>query len=213
MNHRARFSLHCQFPGPLAFSHQDHMLTVAVALMVKSERQAKSETKTKGGAGVRASSRKLFLHLGAAHPFLSTLISKNNRVSWMTHKLESRFLGEMPTTSDACMYNSPICCSKCFGLLGQKLLKKRTHKTNILFKCHCVYVYWFAKCLRSGFRFFFARTVVYQASKSMEFPRQEHWSVLPFPSPEDLPNQRIKHTSPHWYQGGLRYMYVHAYYI
>ena len=79
MNHRARFSLHCQFPGPLAFSHQDHMLTVAVALMVKSERQAKSETKTKGGAGVRASSRKLFLHLGAAHPFLSTLISKNQQ--------------------------------------------------------------------------------------------------------------------------------------
>ena len=26
----------------------------------------------------------------------------------------------------------------------------------------------------------------------MGFPRQEYWSGLPFPSPEDLPNPRIK---------------------
>ena len=30
----------------------------------------------------------------------------------------------------------------------------------------------------------------------MEFPRQEYWSGLPFPSPEDLPNPGIKHRSP-----------------
>ena len=29
----------------------------------------------------------------------------------------------------------------------------------------------------------------------MEFPRQEHWSGLPFPSP-DLPNPGIKSKSP-----------------
>ena len=27
-------------------------------------------------------------------------------------------------------------------------------------------------------------TVAYQAPRSMEFSRQEHWSELPFPSPE-----------------------------
>ena len=31
-------------------------------------------------------------------------------------------------------------------------------------------------------------TVAYQALPSMEFSRQEYWSGLPFPSPEDLPN-------------------------
>jgi len=29
----------------------------------------------------------------------------------------------------------------------------------------------------------------------MEFPRQEYWSVLPFPHPEDLPNPGIKPSS------------------
>ena len=39
-------------------------------------------------------------------------------------------------------------------------------------------------------------TVAHQAPLSMGFPRQEYWSGLPFPSPGDLPNPRIKPTSP-----------------
>ena len=39
-------------------------------------------------------------------------------------------------------------------------------------------------------------TVAYQAAPSMEFSRQEYWSGLPFPSPEDLPNPGIKSRSP-----------------
>ena len=39
-------------------------------------------------------------------------------------------------------------------------------------------------------------TVVCQASLSMGFPRQEYWSGLPFPSPGDLPDPRIKPRSP-----------------
>ena len=35
-----------------------------------------------------------------------------------------------------------------------------------------------------------------QVSLSMELSRQEHWSELPFPSPEDLPNPGVKPTSP-----------------
>ena len=38
-------------------------------------------------------------------------------------------------------------------------------------------------------------TVAYQAPQSMEFSRQEYWSRLPFPSPGDLPNPGIDHTS------------------
>ena len=40
------------------------------------------------------------------------------------------------------------------------------------------------------------RTVAYQAPQSMEFSRQEYWSGLPFPSPEDLPNPVIEPGSP-----------------
>ena len=39
-------------------------------------------------------------------------------------------------------------------------------------------------------------TVVYQASPSMGFSRQEYWSGLPFPSPGDLPSPGIKPRSP-----------------
>ena len=38
--------------------------------------------------------------------------------------------------------------------------------------------------------------VVYQASLSMGFSRQEYWSGLPFPSPGDLPDPGIKPKSP-----------------
>ena len=39
-------------------------------------------------------------------------------------------------------------------------------------------------------------TVACQAPLSMEFSRQEYWSRLPFPSPEDLPDAGIYPTSP-----------------
>ena len=39
-------------------------------------------------------------------------------------------------------------------------------------------------------------TVVYQASLSMGFSRQEYWSGLPFPSPGDLRDPGIKPRSP-----------------
>ena len=35
-----------------------------------------------------------------------------------------------------------------------------------------------------------------QASLSIEFSKQEYWSGLPFPSPEDLPDPGIEPTSP-----------------
>ena len=38
-------------------------------------------------------------------------------------------------------------------------------------------------------------TVARQAPLSMEFPRQEHWSALPFPTARDLPDPGIESTS------------------
>ena len=40
------------------------------------------------------------------------------------------------------------------------------------------------------------RTVAHQVSLSMEFSKQEYWSGLPFPSPEDLPDPGIEPGSP-----------------
>ena len=39
-------------------------------------------------------------------------------------------------------------------------------------------------------------TVAHQVSLSMEFPRQEYWSGLPFPSTGDLPDPGIEPASP-----------------
>ena len=40
------------------------------------------------------------------------------------------------------------------------------------------------------------RTAAHQAPLSMGFPRQEYWSELSFPSPEDLPDQGTEPLSP-----------------
>ena len=39
-------------------------------------------------------------------------------------------------------------------------------------------------------------TAAFQAALSMGFPKQEYWSWLPFPAPEDLPNPGIQIASP-----------------
>ena len=39
-------------------------------------------------------------------------------------------------------------------------------------------------------------TVTCQTPLSMEFSRQEYWSGLPFPSPQDLPNPGIESRAP-----------------
>ena len=38
--------------------------------------------------------------------------------------------------------------------------------------------------------------VVHQAPMLMEFSMQEYWNWLPFPTPGDLPDPGIDHTSP-----------------
>ena len=40
------------------------------------------------------------------------------------------------------------------------------------------------------------RSVAHKPPLSMEFSRQEYWTGLPFPTPGDLPDPRIKPMSP-----------------
>ena len=46
-------------------------------------------------------------------------------------------------------------------------------------------------------------TVACQAPLSMGFPRQEHWSRLPFPQTGDLPDLGIELPFPIWQAGSL----------
>ena len=46
-------------------------------------------------------------------------------------------------------------------------------------------------------------TVTCQGPLFMGFSRQEYWSGLPFPSPGDLPNPRVKPRSPALQAGSL----------
>ena len=55
-----------------------------------------------------------------------------------------------------------------------------------MYVCVCV-------CVLSRVQLFVTLwTVAHQMSLSMGFPRQEHWSGLPFPPPGDLPDSGIK---------------------
>ena len=42
-------------------------------------------------------------------------------------------------------------------------------------------------------------TVAHQAPLSMGFSRQEYWSGLPFPSPDDLPDPGTELMAPVWW--------------
>ena len=49
--------------------------------------------------------------------------------------------------------------------------------------------------------------VALQVPLSMEFSRQEYWSVLPFPPPGDLPDPGMDPTSPALNESGFTYQH------
>ena len=67
----------------------------------------------------------------------------------------------------------------------------------ILPLCVCVYVCVCVCYFLSHVPLFVSPwTVASQAPLSMEIPRQEYWSGLPFPTPGDLPDTGIEPKSP-----------------
>ena len=57
-------------------------------------------------------------------------------------------------------------------------------------------------------------TIDLQAPLSMEFSRQEYWSGLPLPSPEDLPDPGVEPGSPTLQADSLPtelYIYIYIY--
>ena len=71
---------------------------------------------------------------------------------------------------------------------------KSSQSTELSFLCYIAVSEW--KMLNRVQLFATPWIVTHQASLSMEFSRQEHWSGLPFPFPRDLPNPGIKPRSP-----------------
>ena len=65
-----------------------------------------------------------------------------------------------------------------------------------IFKCMCVCVCTHMCKLSPVWLFVTPWTVAHQVPLPMEFPRQEYWSGLPYPSPGGLPNPGIKPMSP-----------------
>ena len=47
----------------------------------------------------------------------------------------------------------------------------------------------------------------------MGFSRQEYWSGLPFPSPRDLLDPKIKPTSPAWHVDSLPLSHLEIYFV
>ena len=55
--------------------------------------------------------------------------------------------------------------------------------------------------------------VIYQAPLSMGFPRQEHCSELPFPTPGDLPDPAIEPVSPALQADSLPIQYMTFFFL
>ena len=67
---------------------------------------------------------------------------------------------------------------------------------HICMKYVCLYVFTLLCACSTVPNFETSWTVAHQPPLSMGFPRQEFWSGLPFPPPDDLPDPGIKPTSP-----------------
>ena len=92
------------------------------------------------------------------------------------------------------------------GLLGRRdnfeaclrtwLFERKDFKASAHFS-HFSYIYYCCAWVLSCFWLFATPwTVAHQAPQSMAFSGQEYWSMLPFSSPEDLPDPGIKPASP-----------------
>ena len=68
--------------------------------------------------------------------------------------------------------------------------------------CHCTH-FIVVQLLSHVYSFETPWTIAHQAPLSVGFSRQAYWSVLPFPSPEDLLDAEIKPVSPALQVGSL----------
>ena len=77
----------------------------------------------------------------------------------------------------------------------------QSHRYYIIYNMHIIlYIYLYTMWLCAQQVRFFATlwTVAHHTPLSMGFSRQEYWSGVPFPPPEDLPDQGLNLHLLHW---------------
>ena len=128
-------------------------------------------------------------------PGKNTGVGCHFHLQCMKVKSEGEVNQSCPTLSDPMDYNLPA--SSIHGIFQERVLERGAiaFYDNI-----CIYNYIFAvvfvQPLSHVSLFLTPWTVTHQVPLSMGFPRQEYWSGLPFPSPEDLPNPGVEPTYP-----------------
>ena len=98
----------------------------------------------------------------------------------------------------------PRCWRVCgIGRISRKILKNQVPILTEGFSTLVGFVHFTGSCvcvcvcvLSCVWLFATPWTVAHQALLSMEFPRQEYWSGLPFPTPRDLLNSEVEPKCP-----------------
>ena len=88
--------------------------------------------------------------------------------------------------------DNPFPLSLCLVTLNKGISPLMVASTNYLIFLLCCYIMIKVKLLNRVWLFVTPSTIAYQTLLSMGFSRQEYWSGLPFPSPGDLSDSRIK---------------------
>ena len=108
--------------------------------------------------------------------FMQSTSSK--MLGWVNHKLESRLLGEIWTSSD-------------LQMMPPLMAESEAELKNLLMRVKvCTYVFSVMSDSATPW------TTAHQSPLSMEFSRQEYWSGFPFLSTGHLPNPGIEPMSP-----------------
>ena len=101
--------------------------------------------------------------------------------------------------------NSSFCLIRTMILFNHSHSPPPWKSPNQLRLCVCVYVY---VCFLSRVLLFFnPMDCSPPGSSAMAFPKEESWSVLPFPSPGDLLDPGIEPTSSAWQADSLPLSY------
>ena len=102
-------------------------------------------------------------------------------------------------------YINGITLTSCFFVVVVKCMKSSCESLHVSTYFLLYVVVAVVQSLSCVWLFSAPRTVV-RGSSVHEIPRQEYWSGLPFPSPEDLPDPGIEPMSPassHWQANSL----------
>ena len=108
------------------------------------------------------------------------------------HQLQTSSIGHRTWTGDSFHIWYYTCFNAILPNHPTFSLSHRVHKTVLYISVSFAILYTGLESVLLGLETGWKWTVAHQAPLSMEFPRQEYWSGLPVPCPEDLLDPKIK---------------------